>query len=111
MAQPAGWTRVFIDEGEVIASLINEICAGGPSMDSAAHAFVSRLASLMRHGLVMETEDDGEYGLGSRLARREVDILSMVSGGLRNREIRARLGRTAGTGNCDMPTNFAKLGV
>src|SRR3546814_15346890 len=80
MAQPAGWTRVFIDEGEVIASLINEICAGGPSMDSAAHAFVSRLASLMRHGLVMETEDDGEYGLGSRLARREVDILSMVSG-------------------------------
>src|SRR3546814_10003359 len=72
MAHPAGWTRVFIDEGEVIASLINEICAGGPSMDSAAHAFVSRLASLMRHGLVMETEDDGEYGLGSRLARREI---------------------------------------
>src|SRR3546814_4172195 len=64
MAQPAGLTRVFIDEGEVIASLINEICAGGSSMDSAANAFVSRLASLMRHGLVMETEDDGEYGLG-----------------------------------------------
>src|SRR3546814_2926026 len=61
MAQPAGWTRVFIDEGEVIASLINEICAGGSSMDSAANAFVSRLASLMRHGLVMETEDAGEY--------------------------------------------------
>src|SRR3546814_6010377 len=33
MAQPAGWTRVFIDEGEVIPSLINEICTGGPSMD------------------------------------------------------------------------------
>src|SRR3546814_17403626 len=97
MAQPAGWTRVFIDEGEVIASLINEICAGGSSMDSAANAFVSRLASLMRHGLVMETEDDGEYGLGSRLARREADILSMVSGGLRNREIGDRLGLTEGT--------------
>src|SRR3546814_18184524 len=82
MAQPAGWTRVFIDEGEVIASLINEICAGGSSMDSAANAFVSRLASLMRHGMVMDTEDDGEYGLGSRLAKREDDILAMVRGGI-----------------------------
>src|SRR3546814_417603 len=111
MAQPAGWTRVFIDEGEVIASLINEICAGGPSMDSASHAFVSRLASLMRHGLVMETEDDGEYGLGSRLARREVDILSMVSGGLRNREIGDRLGLTEGTVKWYMQQIYDKLGV
>src|SRR3546814_5970598 len=80
-------------------------------MDSAVHPFVSRLASLMRHGLVMETEDDGEYGLGSRLARREVDILSMVSCGLRNREIGDRLGLTEGTVKWYMQQIYDKLGV
>src|SRR3546814_9727896 len=52
----------------------------------------------MRGGPALETEDDGDgYGLGSRLASREVDILTLVSGGLRNREIGDRLGLTEGT--------------
>src|SRR3546814_4900688 len=65
----------------------------------------------MRHGLVMETEDDGEYGLGSRLARREVDIPSIVSGGLRNRAIGDMLGLTEGTVTWYMQQIYAKLGV
>src|SRR3546814_19089563 len=66
----------------------------------------------MRGGPALETEDDGDgYGLGSRLASREVDILTLVSGGLRNREIGDRLGLTEGTVKWYMQQIYDKLGV
>src|SRR3546814_3550048 len=49
--------------------------------------------------------------LGSRLASREVDILTLVSGGLRNREIGDRLGLTEGTVKWYMQQIYDKLGV
>src|SRR3546814_17987479 len=66
----------------------------------------------MRGGPALETEDDGDgYGLGSRLASREVDILTLVSGGLRNREIGDRLGLTEGPVQWSMSPIYVKLGV
>jgi LuxR family maltose regulon positive regulatory protein len=110
MAEPAGWTRVFIDEGEVIGSLLTEAYANGPSLDSPADRFAARLVSQMHGGPVLEDEDE-DYGLGSRLANREIDILTMVSGGLRNREIGDRLGLTEGTVKWYMQQIYDKLGV
>jgi LuxR family maltose regulon positive regulatory protein len=113
LAEPAGWTRVFIDEGEVIASLMTEAYAQGPALESPADRFAATLVSLMHGGPALETddEDDGEFGLGSRLASREIDILNMVSGGLRNREIGDRLGLTEGTVKWYMQQIYDKLGV
>lgn len=112
LAEPAGWTRVFIDEGDVIASLMAEAYAQGPMIDSPADRFAARLLSLMHVCPALEGEDgEGDYGLGNRLVTREVDILTMVGGGLRNREIGDRLGLTEGTVKWYMQQIFDKLNV
>ena len=112
MAEPAGWVRTFIDEGEVIASLLTEAYSEGPELDIPADRFAVRLASMMRPGAAVEAEDDDEdFGITGRLATREIEILTMVSGGLRNREIGDRLGLTEGTVKWYMQQIYDKLGV
>lgn len=111
MAEPAGWVRVFIDEGEVISSLLTEAYSEGPELETPADRFAVRLASLMRRGPQIETDEEEDFGLTGRLANREVDILTMVSGGLRNREIGDRLGLTEGTVKWYMQQIYDKLGV
>ncbi len=111
MAEPADWVRVFIDEGEVISALLIEAYAHGPNLDQAADRFADKLVAIMRGAPALETEDEDEYGLCGRLAGREVDILTMVAGGLRNREIGDRLGLTEGTVKWYMQQIYDKLGV
>ena len=113
MAEPAGWVRTFIDEGEVISTLLIEAYSNGPELQTPADRFAVRLVSLMRGGsrIAAEDEEDGDFGLTGRLANREVDILTMVSGGLRNREIGDRLGLTEGTVKWYMQQIYDKLGV
>jgi LuxR family maltose regulon positive regulatory protein len=114
MAEPAGWVRTFIDEGEVIASLLTEAYSEGPELDNPADRFAVRLASMMRRGPLIEAGDEDEeedLGLAGRIATREVEILTMVSGGLRNREIGDRLGLTEGTVKWYMQQIYDKLGV
>ncbi len=113
MAEPAGWVRIFIDEGEVISTLLTEAYAHGPDLETPADRFAVKLVSLMRGGPRIESDEteDDEFGLTGRLANREVDILTMVGGGLRNREIGDRLGLTEGTVKWYMQQIYDKLGV
>jgi LuxR family maltose regulon positive regulatory protein len=113
MAEPAGWVRTFIDEGEVISALLTEAYSHGPELETPADRFAVHLVSLMRNGPQIETDEDEDedFGLTGRLANREVDILTMVSGGLRNREIGDRLGLTEGTVKWYMQQIYDKLGV
>jgi LuxR family maltose regulon positive regulatory protein len=117
MAEPAGWVRVFIDEGEVISSLLVEAYSNGPDLETPADRFAVNLVSLLRAGPQIrsdeddEDDEDGDFGLTGRLASREVDILTMVGGGLRNREIGDRLGLTEGTVKWYMQQIYDKLGV
>ncbi|MBB3982744.1 LuxR family maltose regulon positive regulatory protein [Sphingobium fontiphilum] len=111
-AEPAGWVRVFLDEGEIITALLSEAYANGPALDTRADRFAAMLVSLVDNGPAIESEDgEGAIGLTGRLASREVDILIMVSGGLRNREIGERLGLTEGTVKWYMQQIYDKLGV
>lgn len=116
LAEPAGWIRTFIDEGEVIATLLIEAYSNGPELETPADRFAVRLVSVMRGGGVPveadeESENENDFGLTGRLANRELDILTMVSGGLRNREIGDRLGLTEGTVKWYMQQIYDKLGV
>lgn len=111
LAEPGGWIRPFIDEGDAIASLLNEAYANGPTLDSPVDRFAARLVGVLRGGPIMGEEEDEDYGLGSGLSSREVEILTMVSGGLRNREIGDRLGLTEGTVKWYMQQIYDKLGV
>lgn len=111
LAEPGGWVRPFVDEGEAISSLLVEAYANGPELDTPVDRFALQLVSAMRGRAQLETEEDDDFGLGSGLSLREVEILTMVSGGLRNREIGDRLGLTEGTVKWYMQQIYDKLGV
>lgn len=112
LAEPGGWVRPFVDEGEAVSSLLIESYANGPVLDSPVDRFAAKLVSVLRGApqITGENEDD-DFGLGSGLSLREVEILTMVSGGLRNREIGDRLGLTEGTVKWYMQQIYDKLGV
>jgi LuxR family transcriptional regulator, maltose regulon positive regulatory protein len=110
LAEPGGWMRPFADEGEAISSLLVEAYANGPQLDTPVDRFAMHLVSILRGPANLQPEDD-DYGLGSGLSLREVEILTMVSGGLRNREIGDRLGLTEGTVKWYMQQIYDKLGV
>lgn len=114
LAEPAGWVRPFIDEGDAIGVLLTEGYGSGPILDTPVDKFAARLVSVLRgwpHQVANENDDDDELGLGSALSQREVEILSLVNGGLRNREIGDRLGLTEGTVKWYMQQIYDKLGV
>jgi LuxR family transcriptional regulator, maltose regulon positive regulatory protein len=110
-AEPGGWVRPFVDEGEAISSLLLEAYATGPVLDTPVDRFAAKLVSVLRGSPQINAEDDDDFGLGSGLSLREVEILTMVSGGLRNREIGDRLGLTEGTVKWYMQQIYDKLGV
>jgi len=109
LASQAGWTRIFLDEGEVIGLLLAEAYGHGPILDTVPDRFAAKLAIAFRGGAAVQLDED--CGLGGKLANRELDILSMVAGGLRNREIGDRLGLTEGTVKWYMQQIYDKLGV
>jgi LuxR family maltose regulon positive regulatory protein len=111
LSEPGGWVRPFVDEGEAISSLLVEAYANGPMLDTPVDRFAAQLVSILRGTPQMSEDEDDDYGLGSGLSLREVEILTMVSGGLRNREIGDRLGLTEGTVKWYMQQIYDKLGV
>ena len=111
LAEPGGWVRPFVDEGEAVSSLLIESYANGPVLDSPVDRFAAKLVSILRGAPQISAEEEDDFGLGSGLSSREVEILTMVSGGLRNREIGDRLGLTEGTVKWYMQQIYDKLGV
>jgi LuxR family maltose regulon positive regulatory protein len=111
LAEPGGWIRPFIDEGEAIGTLLIEAYGTGPVLDTPVDKFAARLVAVLKGKPQVEQVDDEDYGLGGGLSQREVEILTLVSGGLRNREIGDRLGLTEGTVKWYMQQIYDKLGV
>ena len=92
--------------------MLVEAYANGPELDTPVDRFAMHLVSVMRGTTQTDAdEQDDDFGLGSGLSLREVEILTMVSGGLRNREIGDRLGLTEGTVKWYMQQIYDKLGV
>lgn len=113
LAEPGGWLRMFIDEGEVIATLLANSYGTSPAPDSPVDRFAERLLALTRSGAAA-TPGDGneeEASLTGQLAGREIDVLMMVHAGLLNREIGDRLGMTEGTVKWYMQQIYDKLGM
>lgn len=113
LAAPSGWTQIFLDEGEAIKAILSEAYGQGPLVDSVPDRFGRKLVAAMQTVIAIDNQDgnDSDYGLSGRLMNREIDILRMVGGGLRNREIGDRLGLTEGTVKWYMQQIYDKLGV
>ena len=114
LAAPAGWTRIFLDEGEAVGTLLVDAYGHGPVMDTPIDRFAAKLASSFT-GIIpfldVDEEEMGDSQPSSRLSPRELEVLGMVGAGLRNKEIGNRLGLTEGTVKWYMQQVYDKLGV
>lgn len=111
LAEPGGWLRPFLDEGEAIGSLILEAYGSGPILENSVDQFAAKLVLALRGNSQSGDQEDTDYGPSGGLSHREIEILTQVSGGLRNREIGDRLGLTEGTVKWYMQQIYDKLGV
>lgn len=106
-AAEAGWVQIFLDAGSAVVGLLHDAYQDGQAVDALADQFAAKV--LGRLGATPDVVPAG--GISDRLAGRELEILNLVGGGLRNREIGQRLGLTEGTVKWYMQQVYDKLGV
>lgn len=111
LAAEPGWIQAFHDEGEIVVNLLAESYGGSPLTDTLTDHFVAELLKGAEPADRESEEPEDGGGLSDRLAKREIEILALVSAGLRNREIGDRLGLTEGTVKWYMQQIYDKLGV
>lgn len=110
-------TRLFLDEGVIIHELLAESYGRGPLTGHPADVFAYDLLSALENRPKARDQDefdataDDEAGLDSKMTRRELEILTFVASGLRNREIGDRLGLTEGSVKWYMQRIYDKVGT
>lgn len=108
LAEPEGYQRIFVDEGEPMARLLYKAIARGISPDYAGRL----LAVLVQESL--EAPPAGEVpasDLVEPLSERELEVLGLVTEGLSNGEIASRLYISLSTVKGHTTNIFGKLGV
>jgi len=109
--------RIFLDEGVRIYELLNESYGSGPLTKHPADLFAYNLLSAFenrsRSKVADEVEQlsDTEVGIDGKITGREIEILTFVASGLRNKEIGDRLGLTEGSVKWYMQRIYDKVGT
>jgi LuxR family transcriptional regulator, maltose regulon positive regulatory protein len=90
LAYPEGFTRIFVDEGDLMQSLLLDYRVSGEKQargkDHELIAYVDKLLSAFA-----QPKDMLQSGLVEPLSQRELEVLRLVALGLSNREISERL--------------------
>ena len=110
LAEPGGYVRLFVDEGQPMAALLYEVATRGTVQDYARR--------LLAAFPVVEPESSGRTKTRSAqpemvepLSEREVEVLQLISEGLTNQEVAARLFLTLNTVKAHAHNIFGKLNV
>ena len=98
-AEPEGYVRVFLDEGEPLLALLRGALADGVTPD-----YVSRL-------LKASVRTEAAPSSDSILTARELEVLELIAEGLSNQAIAERLIRSVGTVKAHTSSIYGKLGV
>jgi LuxR family maltose regulon positive regulatory protein len=98
LAASAGYRRVFLDEGPILASLL----------EKTRHIAPAYVSSLIDHGADDQTLT---HTLPEPLSRAEREVLRLLMRGLTNQEIADKLGTTIGTTKWHVNQIFGKLQV
>lgn len=112
----AGFYRMFLDEGSRIFDLLQEGYLGQPETAHAVDRFAVDLLGRFRalgHRKTIEAEEtyEDDPAVDRKLTVRELEILTLVASGLRNREIGDRLGLTEGSVKWYMQQIYDKVGT
>jgi LuxR family maltose regulon positive regulatory protein len=108
LAEPEGYQRAFVDEGEPMAHLLYQAVALGVS-PAYAGKLLTALSGENQAVLPAKSSPDG--GLIEPLSERELEVLQLIAEGLSNGEIAARLYISLSTVKGHTANIFGKLGV
>jgi LuxR family transcriptional regulator, maltose regulon positive regulatory protein len=108
LAEPEGYVRTFVDEGEAMRALLGHAAANGPGS-----AYTRRLLSAFGEPAPFPSTSLQAVSaeLVEPLTRREVEILRLIAVGLRNQEIADRLCLSVSTVKRHIANAYGKLGV
>lgn len=112
-AAPGRFVRRFLDEGEPIAGLLRQMSQTERQKEECSERFLQLLAADL--GLMEEAEQDDEdedgVAICGKMSGREIEILTLASNGMLNRQIGEKLGLTEGTVKWYLQQVFDKVGI
>ncbi len=121
LAEPEGYVRLFVDEGEPMARLLYEAASGGLAPDYAGRLLAAFDFGLASQGKVPSqskirnlkpvlSKAEGSEIVES-LSKRELEVLRLIAEGLSNREITQELVLSLNTVKGHTRKIYGKLGV
>ena len=107
-AEPEGYLRTFVDEGEAMARLLYQAAAHG-----IFPAYVGRMLAVLaeENQSLKPSRRPSSEALIEPLSERELEVLCLIAEGLSNREIAQRLYISLSTVKGHTSNVFGKLGV
>ena len=108
LAEPEGYVRMFVDEGQAMRGLLRHATAGG-----IASSYTRRLLSAFDEPAqpVSTPAQAAAADLAEPLTAREVEILRLIAAGMRNQEIADHLFISLSTVKRHIANAYGKLGV
>lgn len=109
--------RIFLDEGQRVHDLLAEAYGCGPMTKQPADMLAYELLNLFENrsrSRQLDSVDpnlDEDVGIDGKMTGREIEILTCVASGLRNKEIGDRLGLTEGSVKWYMQRIYDKVGT
>lgn len=107
LAEPGGYMRVFLNEGEPVAQLLYQAAQKGIH----AQYCLRLLDEFSKQPLPTESTPKGAGSLIEPLSQREIEVLQLVAGGCSNQEIAGQLVLSLSTVKSHIHHIFGKLGV
>ena len=102
--EPEGFIRSFVDAGKGVIPILQEAVKRG-----IAREYANRI--LAEAGAMIKKTGSGDGLLSEPLSEREIEVLRLVTAGMSNREIAAKLFISAGTAKTHIHHLCGKLGV
>ena len=114
-AAPRHLIRCFVDEGPLLHSLLAAACGAERSVlhptDEFAAELLAAFESAESKNTVRSAARAPAEGLCGKLSAKELEILVLVSSGMRNGEVGRKLGMTEGTVKWYMQQVYDKVGT